>query len=323
MLYADFRNALYILSVLKRFVRNIILFVPLAVLFTLLLIILLGGTKGLRNVTYHLGHEDHLYTKVHECLDVQDVDVLFFGSSHAYRTFDPRVFAAHGVRIFNMGSSMQTPLQTEVLISNYLDTIKPRLVVLEVHPDVMPHDGVEPAIYQLCNVPPTWDMVPMALRTRNMRVVATAAYALVHNSISPEFKHLVEPEVVGKDHYVKGGYVERDMECYSPVPHTPKAIVPREVQLKALRRCTELLKQHGVPYILLEVPDTKVLYSSYTNIPYFEETMGVYGKYYFISVDALDDSLHFFNEDHLNQRGVELYDAYLCDSLIVPILNSL
>ena len=48
-----------------------------------------------------------------------------------------------------------------------------------------------------------------------------------------------------------------------------------------------------------------------------------YGKYYFISVDALDDSLHFFNEDHLNQRGVELYDAYLCDSLIVPILNSL
>ena len=296
---------------------------PLALLFTLLLICLLGGTKGLRNVTYHLGHEDHLYTKVHECLEVQDVDVLFLGSSHAYRTFDPRIFAAHGVRIFNMGSSMQTPLQTEVLIRNYLDTINPRLVVLEVHPDVMPHDGVEPAIYQLCNVPPTWDMVPMALRTRNMRVAATAAYALVHNSISPEFKQMVEPADTAADHYVAGGFVERDMECYSPVPYAPKAIVPRGVQLRALRRCTELLKARGVPYILLEVPDTKALFSSYTNINDFEDAMNCYGKYYFISMDALDDSLHFFNEDHLNQRGVELYNAYLCDSLIVPILNSL
>lgn len=308
---------------MKQFVRHIILFVPLALLFTLLLICLLGGTKGLRNVTYHLGHEDHLYTKVHECLETQDVDVLFFGSSHAYRTFDPRVFAAHGVRIFNMGSSMQTPLQTEVLIRNYLDTIKPRLVVLEVHPDVMSHDGVEPAIYQVCNVPPTWDMVPMALRTCNMRVAATTVYAMMHNSISSEFKHFVEPVDTAKDHYVAGGYVERDMECYSPVPHACKAIVPRELQLKALHRCTELLKQRGVPYILLEVPDTEVLLSSYTNISYFKDVIRSYGKYYFIDMESLDDSLHFFNEDHLNQRGVELYNAYLCDSVIIPILNSL
>lgn len=308
---------------MKQFVRNIILFLPLALLFTLLLICLLGGTKGLRNVTYHLGHEDHLYTKVHECLEVQDVDVLFFGSSHAYRTFDPRVFAERGVRIFNMGSSMQTPLQTEVLIRNYLDTIKPRLVVIEVHPDVMPHDGVEPAIYQLCNVPPTWDMVPMALRTRNMRVVATAAYALVHNSLSSEFRHFSEPVEVGKDHYVAGGYVEQEMACYSPEPHQPKRIESRGVQKRALRRCVELLERKGVPYILLEVPDTKALLSSYANIACFQEDMSGYGRFYFKDMEVLDDSLHFFNEDHLNQRGVELYDAYICDSLIVPILNNL
>ena len=303
--------------------RNIILFVPLAVLFTLLLICLLGGTKVLRNVTYHLGHEDHLYTKVHECMEMQDVDVLFFGSSHAYRTFDPRIFAKHGVRIFNMGSSMQTPLQTEVLIRNYLDTIKPRLVVLEVHPDVMPHDGVEPAIYQVCNVPPSWKMVPMALRTRNMRVVATTAYALVHNGLSSEFRHFCEPVDVGEDHYVAGGYVERDMAYYSPVAHPSKEIVTRDLQRRALERCVGLLKGKGVPYILLEVPDTKVLLSSYTNLDCFQNDMMSYGEFYFNCMAALDDSLHFFNEDHLNQRGVELYNAYVCDSIIIPILNSL
>ena len=300
-----------------------ILFVPLAVLFTLALICLLGGTKALRNVTYHLGHEDHLYTKVQECMGVQDVDVLFFGSSHAYRTFDPRVFAARGVRIFNMGSSMQTPLQTEVLIRNYLDTVNPRLVVLEVHPDVMSHDGVEPAIYQVCNVPPSWNMVPMALRTRNMRVVATAAYALVHNSLSSRFRNFTEPVDVGEDHYVTGGFVERDMACYSPVPHPPKAIEPRDLQRHALERCIGLLREKGVPYILLEVPDTKALFFSYTNISCFQDNISGYGRFYFKEMAALDDSLHFFNEDHLNQRGVELYNAYICDSLIIPILNNL
>lgn len=308
---------------MKRLLLHIILFVPLCLLFIVLMLWLLGGTGRVRNVTYHLGHEDHLHSKVQEALDARPIDVLFLGSSHAYRTFDPRLFARHGVRVFNLGSSMQTPLQTEVLIDKWLDSMRPKLVVFEVHPDVMQHDGVEPAVYQLCNLQPTWQMVPMMLRTVNRRVFCTGVYAMLHNRFSDDFARYADPVDCGVNHYVEGGYVERDLECYSPVPHHGDTIRVRGVQRRALRRCVDKLQGRGIHYILLQVPDTKVLLDSYSNLAEFQAEMSGYGKYCFMSSPLLDDSLHFFNEDHLNQRGVELYDSLVCSQLIIPILDSL
>ena len=283
----------------------------MALIFTVLMLWLLGGTGHLRNVTYRLGHDDHLHTKVLEAKEVHDVDILFLGSSHSYRTFDPRIYAARGVRTFNLGSSNQTPLQTEVLLRSLLETLAPRFVVFEVHPDVIANDGVEAAIYQLSNVPPAWSMIPMALHTRNMRVIATAAYALPHNLVSREFSSFVEPQ----GNYVSCGYVEHDPAFYSPedIPDTP--IRPQKYQLKALGRCTRLLQQHGIPYLLLEVPDTKVMTEAYTNLPEFRREMSRYGDFCYVPLDTLDDSLHFYDREHLNQPGVELYNNYLCDSL--------
>ena len=40
----------------------------------------------------------------------EDVDIVFVGSSHAYRSFDPRFFAREGLTTFNIGTRAQTPL---------------------------------------------------------------------------------------------------------------------------------------------------------------------------------------------------------------------
>lgn len=303
---------------MKHLVRNIILFIPLAILFVTLATLLLGGTGLLRNVTYIADSGDNLYTKTREAETVQDVDVLFIGSSHSYRTFDPRIFARHGVKAFNLGSSNQTPLQSEVLLRTLLPKVNPRLVVFEVHPDIIAYDGIEAAIYQLCNVKPSLPMALMALRSRNWRVVMTALYAIPRNLLSSEFNHRSE-NTVG----YAAGFLEHELEYYSPQPLDTVAIQPLPRQLDALRRCTSWIQACGIPYILLEVPDTKNLLESYSNLPEFQSLMGGYGKFCFKPLDSLDDSLHFYNQDHLNQHGVELYDEYICDSLILPLLNSL
>ncbi len=318
-MYADVRNTLYLFPILKRLLRNIILFLPMALCITVLLLWLLGGTGWLRNVTYRLGHDDHLHTKVLEARQVHDIDVLFLGSSHSYRTLDTRVYARRGLRTFNLGSSNQTPLQTEVLLRSLLDTLRPRLVVFEVHPDIMSHDGVEAAIYQLCNVPPCWSMVPMALRTHNVRVWATAAYAIPHNLCSDEFKRFSEPQ----GSYVPGGYVEHEPACYSPQPIPATLIQPLPRQLRALRRCMRLFHQRGIPSLLLEVPDTRAMLQAYTNLGDFQSEMSTYGDFRFLPLSTLDDSLHFYDREHLNTDGVELYNNYLCDSIIIPILSKL
>lgn len=280
---------------------------------------LLGGTGKLRNVTYYLGRVDCLYTKAKEADVTPDVDVLFLGSSHAYRTFDPRIYAQRGLRTFNLGSSNQTPMQTEVLLHSLLDTLRPRLVVFEVHPDIMQHDGVEAAIYMVCNVRPSWSMIPMVLRTHNMRVVATAVYALPHNLLSREFATFEEP----REMYVPGGFVEHEMEYFTPKPQPVTEVNPLPEQMAALKRCTQYLSNRQIPYILLEVPDTKCLLESYSNLSVYQYEISAYGEFYFKTVDALDDSLHYYDAGHLNQSGVEVYNDYICDSLIVPLINRL
>ena len=98
---------------MKRFAIHIMLFLPLALLFVVAMLWALGGTGRLRNVTYSLGHDDRLLTKVREASSRRGADVLFLGSSHAYRTFDPRLFAERDIEVVNLGSSIQTPLQSE------------------------------------------------------------------------------------------------------------------------------------------------------------------------------------------------------------------
>ena len=193
------------------------------------------------------------------------------------------------------------------------------LVVIEVHPDIMSNDGVEAGLYQLSAVPPSWHMVPMALRTHNLRVVCSMPYALLHNVVSDTADRFEEP----REGYVPVGYVERPIEHYSPQVQAIQTIEMQDVQRRALRRCTRWLQRRGVPYLLVEVPDTRVLMESYTNLPQFRAEMAEYGDFHFMPLPQLDDSLHFYDINHLNQDGVDIFCRAFRDSVIIPKLNSL
>lgn len=300
---------------MKRFALHIVLFLAFAALLVALLLWLLGGTGLLRNVTYNLGGADYLYTKSREAERCGSVDVLFIGSSHSYRTFDPRVFDLYGVSSFNLGSSNQSPIQSEVLLYELLDKLNPHLVVFEVHPDILSLDGVEAALYQVCNVKPSWHMIPMALRTKNMKVWCTAVYALLHNSVSSAFDNFDEPDA-HDNRYATRGFVERDVEHFSPSVLPADTIKMRKEQLSALRRCVRFMEKHNTPYILLEVPDTKVQTAAYTNLDEFQNAVSQYGEFHYLPIATLDDSLHYYDVSHLNQDGVELYDAYIFEHLL-------
>ncbi len=93
-------------------------------------------------------------------------------------------------------------------------------------------------------------------------------------------------------------------------------------QLAALRRCVRLLERNNTPCILLEVPDTRQQTAAYANLDEFQSTLKQYSDFHYIQVPALDDSLHYYDETHLNQDGVELYDTYIIEHLIAGKLKS-
>lgn len=321
MFYADFRNALYLFPVLRQFVHNVLLFLSIAFLVVFVGIILLGGTGLLRNVKYHLGMWDLTYTRMHEVSEYKNVDILFVGSSHCYRTFDTRFYSAQGLRTFNMGSSNQTPLQTLMLLRLYLDSLSPRMVVIEVHPDLMSNDGVESSIYLANNMLPSFEMARMSLTTYNLKSVLSMIYSAVRNTFFEDYSSYIEPLEDAENRYVPGGFVERKGGIYQPEPHPAVSIDMKDFQLDALQKCLSLLSKRGIPYLLVEVPGTEALMDAYEGHEEFVRQMQRAGNYFYLRPNGLCDTLHFYDDDHFNQRGVELYNRCFYDSVLKPFID--
>ena len=139
---------------MKEFLKHTLLFICLLSFLYAGCVFLSGlifPSSTTRNLKYPLGSYGHLNSRVKDIKNHSDVDVLFLGSSHAYRGFDPRIFKKHGITSFNLGSSSQTPIQTEILLNRYLNSLNPKLVVYEVYPGFLRNDGVESALDLIAN----------------------------------------------------------------------------------------------------------------------------------------------------------------------------
>ena len=300
---------------MRRFLRHILLFLAILLPVYVLLIWMLGGTGGVRTVVTDMGNTGHLFSRVRECRQYHDIDVLFIGSSHTYRTFDTRYYRAHGISCFNLGSSNQTPVQSLTLLTDYIDSLRPRCVVFEVHPDIIILDGVESCIDILCNTPLTPTTCRMALQTGNMKVANTCLYAFYSQRIRHRLDNFVEDSIINLSAYVPGGYVEINDSLfhYSDSPTT--TIIPHSRQEKALRPCLSLLNQRCIPYLLVEVPDTRELRASYTNLDEFQRQMSDLGPFVCDTL-PLVDTIHFYNPNHLNTKGTAIYNQWFLPILL-------
>jgi len=76
------------------------------------------------------------------------------------------------------------------------------------------------------------------------------------------------------------------------------------------------LKKRGVDVILVYAPIPKVSYNSYTNQEYFDSLMTTYSDYInFNETISLNDSIHFYDSDHMNQNGVNVFNEKLIETL--------
>ena len=72
------------------------------------------------------------YFSIDEAKEVKNVDILILGSSHSYLGIDTRTFNNIGYSAFNLGTTAQTPIQTELLLNRYLNSINPKIIVNKI-----------------------------------------------------------------------------------------------------------------------------------------------------------------------------------------------
>lgn len=296
---------------MKKFLIRIFLFSFFSLLIYFVMIFIWGSLFNVRihkNVNFKQGSNGHLFSRLREVEKYRNVDILFVGSSHAYRNFDPRIFKKHDINIFNLGSSSQTPIQTRLLLERYLSKLKPKLLVYEVYPATFESDAVESALDFISNSPFDLDLISMAFKVNHIKVYNTLIYRLMSDllGINKKFKEKI---IRGMDKYIPGGYVERDDTQKVDLNYQKKKWNLKEKSKNEFNKILFDLKKASVKTILIQTPVKKKFYNSYLNnseIDNYYRSKGVYIN--FNKNSELIDSLHFYDEHHLNKAGVKIFN---------------
>jgi len=303
---------------MKKFLKHTILFALFFLIFYIGMVFVWGVVMPPRfrpNLTYPLGAHGFMHTRIQEVKNTNNVDILFLGSSHAYRGFDTRIFEEKGLSSFNLGSSAQSPIESQILLKRYLSKINPKLVVWEVFPATIEGDGVESALDLIANDKIDYLSFGMAWELKNISLYNNLLFGFFREILGMD-RDFEEPKSDGTNTYISGGYVERSLEYWHVKPMPAKRLTINPKQLEALEKAIELIKSQGRDIVLVQAPTTATQYGSILNNTMFDSLMSRQGYYKnYNQILALNDSLHFYDSHHLNQAGVEIFDTKFIEDL--------
>jgi hypothetical protein len=310
---------------MKKFLKNIFKFIAISIPIYLFLLILVGEFAPsflIKNLVYKKGGTGFMDKRLEEANKKKDIDILFIGSSHAYRGFDPRIFAKQGYSSFNLGSSAQTPIETKFLLDKYITGLNPKYVIVDVYPSILSNDGTESALDLISNSKIDSEIINFALGFKNIKVYNTLIFAyykqLLGNSKKNSYKNIPKT-----DRYITGGFVE-SFKKYSSNSKSNKIvneIQPSPEQLQKLDEIIKIFNSRKIKFLLVQTPISQLKYNSFKNNSSIDSILHKKGHYInFNEILKLNDSL-FIDDHHLNQYGVAVYNEELI-KLAMDMLTS-
>lgn len=306
---------------MKKLLTNILSFSIFAIVLYVVLVIVWGEATPQyyhKNLQYPAGNEGNgfMYHRMQEVDSVANVDILFLGSSHTYRGFDTRLFRNAGYTTFNLGSSNQTPIQTLALLQRHLDRLHPKLVIYEVFPETFEIDGVESSLDILANDRADFFAFNMALKNKHIKPLNAFIYSLYEEITGRKAKTDIA-YTKGEDTYIKGGYAEKQYKTYAVPTFPPRTWQLHHQQVRNFEKSLHLLHEKGYEVWLVQAPLTTALYQSIENNDEIDNYFSNQGTYTnFNQLVELSDSLHFYDQEHLNQEGVILFNKK-----VIALLN--
>ena len=303
---------------MKQFLTTFGKFILFAFVAYCLILFVWGKTLSARfkpNLFYNVGSYGYTFTRLKEVKNIENIDILFLGSSHTYRGFDTRIFSKNGYKTFNLGSSAQTPLQTKALLKRYLEKLNPKLVIYEVYPATLTIDGVESTLDIISNDQNDFNSIEMAFASKNMKVYNTLLYGF-ENDLLKQNEDLIENKIGEKDSYVSGGFVERNTNDFKKRKFSKSKWKFNSKQVEIFKENIQTLEENNIKVIFVYAPIRNSMYKSFTNNQEFNNIIKEFGEYYnFNEKPFLNDTLHFYDKDHLNQEGVTLFNQKLIELL--------
>ncbi len=301
---------------MRKFIKTVFFFSFISIITYIILLQIWGCFLPRRfqgNLHYNSEGKGIMFTykRFEEAQKTKNVDILFIGSSHANRGFDPRIFRKAGYKTFNLGTGAQTPLQTLYLLKRFSQELNPKLLIFEVSPILFTFDGVESSLDIISNDNNyNIEKLQMIIDQNHLKVYNTFLFSYFQHNLFNKVNN--KDTVIGIHKYIPGGYIEKELQFFENKNHPPKKWQFKKLQWKAFENIIKYTRKKNITLILIQAPITSSLYNSHLNNSIFNTKMINSGEYYnFNNLINLNDSLHFYDEHHLNQNGVKIFNNSL------------
>lgn len=299
----------------KLCIRFLMVIIPSYIFFTVLFGSILPSFLT-KNLYYKRGGIGFMDKRLSELKSVKNIDLLFIGSSHTYRGYDPSFFESKGFKCFNLGSSAQTPSTTLYLLEEYLDKLNPSVVILDIYPLLMTTDGKESLFNLISNSELTEKLIKFSLEFKDIDVLNTLLFKVFKSSFSSD-SNIISSDTLKNDVYMQKGFVYCNTKYKNNVNDilVQQKLIFNKKQLEKLMKIISLLKSRGVKYAIVQAPITKLKYSSFTNNKEIDSLLMSFGDYYnFNIILELPDTM-FIDDNHLNSDGVKTYNTIFYKTL--------
>lgn len=266
------------------------------------------------------------------------LDILFLGSSHAYRGFDPQLLEEwSGIKSFNLGSSGQTPLTSLHVLHNAIQHQRPKMVVMELYfytfleADQLNNGGNN--WLQLRNSTAKWKFLWEAFDGYEMSALTCLPILRRKNALP----YVLRKYLRGDDHldhagiYKGKGYVERREQISAEKLKAPDLYDQLKLgqdwallkHQKAIREIAKLCVERGIELRFISSPMPQITVGKIQDQAQIDSllqqlTTSVGADYRNDTQNpalGLVDSLHFFDNNHLNAEGVKIWNRQLLDFL--------
>lgn len=262
------------------------------------------------------------------------LDILFLGSSHAYRGIDPSLIdSLLETKTFNLGSSGQTPLTTYHVLKNAVRHVYPKMVVIDLYFHAFMEEN------QLANAGNNWLRIKSSAAKWTFLFKAFDSYEITALTILPilrkknNVRYALRKYLLGDDHlddagtYQGKGYVRQDSrislealraeEFYSQLQLEEDWGLAKHEQ--ALQKLVSFCQEKGIEVRFVSAPMPKISYQKIKDIrdvrkylSALTQDLGVtYRDYTQDASLGLKDDLHFYDDNHLNHAGVKLWNRAL------------
>lgn len=276
-------------------------------------------TKQITNLYLKEGGYGNTMTKFKEMDNYKgNIDILFLGSSHTYRSFNTDFFKQQQLKTFNLGTSNQTMMNTFYVTKEYLSKNPAKIVVIDVFSQMLiDRYNTESAIDLICNTKLSSSLLKMTLKHNKVNIYNTFLFEcnkrLLGNVLSSRKESLITHENI----YHLGGFVEskkKKQQVYlSKLSETRLNLSER--QLSYLEKIIALAQKNKSKVVLVHTPITKELKTKmrnyYINIFKIKE---ISKKYNTLLLDFNDgeykwnSKIDFYDSEHLTQEGVNKFN---------------